>query len=501
MKKLIPLILVLCLLLSGCGLVDQARTVQEKYIAPAIEKAKTGVSSGDAAAAGPRVKTNGSQLLAYEPLNAPARLSPSALTEFKPAPGYGLVLPYIVGGTSGGEGGGFYGLASSDGRVLLDPVLTACAQAALSDRLLKIYIAEKTLTTADASPAPRYALIALDGTWATDFLYTAVYPNELGCICVTDSEKNLAVCYAEDGSVVFDTSKFSTLGSLAPDSLDSLAVCSSGLMSIRYTNGKSGFMDKTGAILNKYADLASYFDDARPFSEGLAAVKLNGTWNYIDTNGKFAVYGLFAEAGNFESGIALVKKDGSWLAINVEGDTVRDFGAVADDSISREFGCVALRRGEVTEYYLAPSMDKANLYDKELFISPAGYWVVGDTGVRLRLFGGGEVYFSGAVELLDAREGLYLTRLADGDFAVMDANGQVVAVSERELSFVSDSVTGELYLRDGALAYTASGVLVAEDALPAAPVSGFFLRADGLCSGFSDSPSHWLLRLPLDAAD
>ena len=39
MKKIIPIFLLLCLTLTGCGLSQQARTVNEKYIAPAIEAA------------------------------------------------------------------------------------------------------------------------------------------------------------------------------------------------------------------------------------------------------------------------------------------------------------------------------------------------------------------------------------------------------------------------------------------------------------------------------
>ena len=50
-----------------------------------------------------------------------------------------------------------------------------------------------------------YAACGADGAWTTGFDYTAVLPMELGVLCIEDEQANLAVCYAEDGSVVFDT--------------------------------------------------------------------------------------------------------------------------------------------------------------------------------------------------------------------------------------------------------------------------------------------------------
>ena len=50
------------------------------------------------------------------------------------------------------------------------------------------------------------------------------------------------------------------------------------------TDGKAAFEDKT-------------FEDARPFSQGLAAVQSGGRWGYIDLTGKFVVAPSYEAAG------------------------------------------------------------------------------------------------------------------------------------------------------------------------------------------------------------
>lgn len=93
---------------------------------------------------------------------------------------------------------------------------------------------------------------------------------ELGVLCIEDDEANLAVCYAEGGSVVFDTADFGELYNLQPGSISSLAQCEGGLMSIVYVNGQKGFISADGTVLNRASELASFFEDALPFSNGLA---------------------------------------------------------------------------------------------------------------------------------------------------------------------------------------------------------------------------------------
>lgn len=65
-----------------------------------------------------------------------------------------------------------------------------------------------------------------------------------------------------------------------------------------------GIIGKTGKELK----LKNYYQEFRPFSEGLAAVKYS-LWGYIDTTGKQVIDGYYREAGDFKDGKAKVKDE------------------------------------------------------------------------------------------------------------------------------------------------------------------------------------------------
>ena len=82
-------------------------------------------------------------------------------------------------------------------------------------------------------------------------------------------------------------------------------------------NGKYGFIDSSGNYV-----IQPIFEDARPFSEGLAAVRLNKRWGYVDTSGEMRIpnsYPFFAD--EFAGGLASVSTpvDGSEVYINSDG--------------------------------------------------------------------------------------------------------------------------------------------------------------------------------------
>lgn len=75
---------------------------------------------------------------------------------------------------------------------------------------------------------------------------------------------------------------------------------------------KLGFIDKSGheiipARFNDYRNL-QYFPDLPRFSEGLAAVSENSRFGYIDCSGNFAIAPQFASARPFSDGIAAVRE-------------------------------------------------------------------------------------------------------------------------------------------------------------------------------------------------
>jgi len=67
------------------------------------------------------------------------------------------------------------------------------------------------------------------------------------------------------------------------------------------------------------------YQDARPFSgEGFAAVRKNGKWGFIDTNGAVMIEFIYDEALSFGQHLAAVKKGDFWGYISKHGNLVID---------------------------------------------------------------------------------------------------------------------------------------------------------------------------------
>lgn len=76
---------------------------------------------------------------------------------------------------------------------------------------------------------------------------------------------------------------------------------SEGLSVVAYPWGKFGYINTEGAIV-----IPMQFEVAQPFSDGLAAVRVNSKWGYIDKTGKFVIEPQFRGAGRFSEGLAPV---------------------------------------------------------------------------------------------------------------------------------------------------------------------------------------------------
>lgn len=83
-------------------------------------------------------------------------------------------------------------------------------------------------------------------------------------------------------------------------------------------DGKFGFLDN-----NCDVQIPFIYEDAKPFSFGLAAVKQNGTYGYINKLGESIIPSGFDDASTFnESGIAPVKKNGKYGYIDMTGKSI-----------------------------------------------------------------------------------------------------------------------------------------------------------------------------------
>ena len=67
------------------------------------------------------------------------------------------------------------------------------------------------------------------------------------------------------------------------------------------------------------------YEDANNFSDGLAPVKYNGKWGYINTKGQIVIPYIYDNAGSFSEGLACVRKNGKHGYINLQGQIVIPF--------------------------------------------------------------------------------------------------------------------------------------------------------------------------------
>ena len=83
----------------------------------------------------------------------------------------------------------------------------------------------------------------------------------------------------------------------------SLSACN--LHPISRSLTRYGYMDTAGRVV-----IQMQFKDARSFSEGLAAVEVDGKWGYIDKSGKVAISRTLKAGWPFSEGLALIGNGG-----------------------------------------------------------------------------------------------------------------------------------------------------------------------------------------------
>ena len=138
-----------------------------------------------------------------------------------------------------------------------------------------------------------------------------------------------------------------------------LSAQSRGLQPYRDWFGSYGYVDSIGNVV-----IACQFDDAKEFSEGLAAVlsrdgnvseggvfgplSLTLKWGYVDTTGLTVIPCQFDFAGQFSDGYAAVMSGNKWGFIDHVGDTLVDYKY---DEVRRFVnGYAAVRRGSMWGY-------------------------------------------------------------------------------------------------------------------------------------------------------
>lgn len=177
---------------------------------------------------------------------------------------------------------------------------------------------------------------------------------------------------------------------------------------------KFRFIDKLGNFVTE-----DDFDDARDFSEGLAAVQKDRKWGFIDTNGKVVIPFKFGSVEDFSDGLAMVAEGGMWEDkkwgfIDVTGKIVIPF---------------MFERAEGFSDGLAPVADKAHAEsEKERF------YYTNKKGKRAfpETFALASPFFKGIghvkLSTISKDDDFYL----NGKYAYIDTKGRVIFRYERK---------------------------------------------------------------------
>lgn len=83
---------------------------------------------------------------------------------------------------------------------------------------------------------------------------------------------------------------------------------------------KSGFIDKTGKVV-----IPLKYDEVQPFSDGLAAVKLNDKYGFVDKTGKEIIPLIYEHAYSFSEGLGVVKQNNKYGFIDKRGKEIIPF--------------------------------------------------------------------------------------------------------------------------------------------------------------------------------
>lgn len=94
---------------------------------------------------------------------------------------------------------------------------------------------------------------------------------------------------------------------------------SEGLARVKQ-NGLYGYIDTSGSLV-----IPCQFKDALRFIGGMAAVMVGASWGYINKVGKMLVKPIYKRVLSFSEGLAPVKKRNKWGYIRTDGEQVIPF--------------------------------------------------------------------------------------------------------------------------------------------------------------------------------
>ena len=156
-----------------------------------------------------------------------------------------------------------------------------------------------------------YTAAKADGKWGVvDLAYNWLIPAEYDGIAQDELGRSYArgAVFVRAGDEVYLIVEGQQVGDAYEDAKP---FSDEGYAAVK-RNGKWGFIDTDGTVAIDFR-----FDDALSFGQHLAAVKVDEFWGYINLNGQIVIETVFLEAKSFSDGSAPVLTDRGWQFISL----------------------------------------------------------------------------------------------------------------------------------------------------------------------------------------
>lgn len=277
------------------------------------------------------VKTDYSGLTPYKPLEEKyTRLKDGAIPDLAPSD-YGKLIPYI--GETMYSAGGYnvirkYGLMTESGMIVTDPVYSRVYQGHYYDystytgKNVPTYSLTKIPDTINEDKpweSEIFAVCAEDGSWVTPFAYTNTFYTENVIMLVRSNENNDIDVMDYSGKLLYNTKSLGCYSDIPAESAyNFLSGYGEGFIALALTGGRTVFID---ALTGKesYTD----YTQSSAFSGGLAAVRQNGLYGFINKDFSMIIPPQYMWADYFYNGKSVVQyPDNSYAIIDQGGQSL-----------------------------------------------------------------------------------------------------------------------------------------------------------------------------------